>query len=292
MNSMTGFGKGIAESDGLTATVELKSVNHRFLDVALKLPRTVGFLEDPVRKALQGAFSRGHIDVYVSFSDVKTDDSVCSVVDFAKAAALVDAAKSLCEKFGLTNDFSVSSLMRSFDIVTLTAAPEDENRLAAVVLPAVCDAVSALGQMREKEGEALCNDMKEKLACIEENVTEIKSLASGDVDVYRNKLEARMREILQDTPVDEAKLLNEVAFYADHIAVDEETSRLDTHIAHARDLLGSTEPVGKKLDFLVQEMFRETNTIGSKCNNIAVTKLVLDNKNLIEKLREQVQNIE
>lgn len=291
--SMTGYGKGVAEQDGRKATVELKSVNHRFLDLGLKLPKSLMFAEDGLRKAIQKSISRGHIDLFISFDDDREKQQNAFKVDYDLAAKYVLAARELQGRCLIQNNFYVSEVMRMPDVITReTEEEEDEDFIARLVMQACAHALDSLNVMRRREGESLAKDLLAKLDNIEATIPKIEQLAPKTLEEYRDKLSARIKEYLHEVPLDEDKLLNEVAFFSDRICIDEEITRLHTHISHFKEILKDGGAVGKKLDFIVQEMNRETNTIGSKCNNAQITECVIFLKSEIEKMREQVQNLE
>ncbi len=291
--SMTGYGKGVAEQDGRKVTVELKSVNHRFLDLGLKLPKSLMFAEDGLRKAIQKSISRGHIDLFISFDDDREKQQNAFKVDYDLAAKYVLAARELQGRCLIQNNFYVSEVMRMPDVITReTEEEEDEDFIARLVMQACAHALDSLNVMRRREGESLAKDLLAKLDNIEATIPKIEQLAPKTLEEYRDKLSARIKEYLQEVPLDEDKLLNEVAFFSDRICIDEEITRLHTHISHFKEILKDGGAVGKKLDFIVQEMNRETNTIGSKCNNAQITECVIFLKSEIEKMREQVQNLE
>ncbi len=291
--SMTGYGKGVAEQDGRKATVELKSVNHRFLDLGLKLPKSLMFAEDGLRKAIQKSISRGHIDLFISFDDDREKQQNAFKVDYDLAAKYVLAARELQGRCLIQNNFYVSEVMRMPDVITReTEEEEDEDFIARLVMQACAHALDSLNVMRRREGESLAKDLLAKLDNIEATIPKIEQLAPKTLEEYRDKLSARIKEYLQEVPLDEDKLLNEVAFFSDRICIDEEITRLHTRISHFKEILKDGGAVGKKLDFIVQEMNRETNTIGSKCNNAQITECVIFLKSEIEKMREQVQNLE
>ena len=291
MRSMTGYGKGTASSAGLTVTAEIKTVNHKFFDWNMKMPKGFLFVEDDAKKAVAGAVSRGHVDLYLTV-EKQTAEAGEYRADAALARMYVDSARQLSETLGVPFDITASSLMKNPDIVTLSETEIDDETVRKVTLEAVSEAVSALVAMREREGAALAADLSEKLASIESSLEEVKKEAPRAVAEYRRKLRARIDEALGQLPLDEARLATEVALFADKCAIDEEISRLGAHIAAMRALIATQGQVGRKLDFLVQEMNRETNTIGSKANDLAITERVLAMKNDIEKIREQAQNAE
>lgn len=291
MHSMTGYGKGVSKRDGKTITIEIKTVNHRFLDCNIKLPRNFLFVEDRVKKAVSSAISRGHVDLYLTYEQSSTDEGAYTV-DLELANNYLTAVRQLENGTGLANDVTLSTLLRVGDIVTRQQSVEDEDLLAEMTLEAASEALVNLKVMREKEGQSQKADIASKLGTIEACLDRIKEFAPKVVEDYRALLNARIAEVVEPSLVDKQRLATEVALYADHCAIDEEITRLSTHISNMRSLLEATEPVGRKIDFLVQEFNRETNTIGSKANDMRITKEVLAIKNEIEKMREQAANIE
>lgn len=291
MHSMTGYGKGVSKRDGKTITIEIKTVNHRFLDCNIKLPRNFLFVEDRVKKAVSSAISRGHVDLYLTYEQSSTDEGAYTV-DLELANNYLTAVRQLENGTGLANDVTLSTLLRVGDIVTRQQSVDDEDLLAEMTLEAASEALVNLKVMREKEGQSQKADIASKLGTIEACLDRIKEFAPKVVEDYRALLNARIAEVVEPSLVDKQRLATEVALYADHCAIDEEITRLSTHISNMRSLLEATEPVGRKMDFLVQEFNRETNTIGSKANDMRITKEVLAIKNEIEKMREQAANIE
>lgn len=291
MHSMTGYGKGVSKRDGKTITIEIKTVNHRFLDCNIKLPRNFLFVEDRVKKAVSSAISRGHVDLYLTYEQSSNDEGAYTV-DLELANNYLTAVRQLENGTGLANDVTLSTLLRVGDIVTRQQSVEDEDLLAEMTLEAASEALVNLKVMREKEGQSQKADIASKLGTIEACLDRIKEFAPKVVEDYRELLNARIAEVVEPSLVDKQRLATEVALYADHCAIDEEITRLSTHISNMRSLLEATEPVGRKMDFLVQEFNRETNTIGSKANDMRITKEVLAIKNEIEKMREQAANIE
>ena len=291
MYSMTGYGKGSASSDGREMTVELKSVNHRYLDVGMRLPRHLSFLEDPIRSALTNRLSRGHVDVFVNYRNLRSDARTVEI-DAPLLSAFVAAARQANETLGLRDDLSLTAALRLPDVSNVREADEDTDAVLALLNSAMGSAIDAILVMREQEGDRLrvyldrCNDTVESLT------EQIAKRAPIVVNEYRAKLDERIATLLGNVEVDRARLATEVALFADKASIDEEISRLHSHIAQMRTLLVDKEPAGRKLDFVVQEMNREFNTIGSKANDGELTKLVLTGKAEIEKIREQVQNIE
>lgn len=289
MNSMTGYGKGVAESAGRKVGVEIKSVNHRFLDMNIKLPRTLGFAEDIIRSEVKGAITRGHLDIYVNY---ERESGGKISMDEQLARDYCTMAAKAAMKFSITNDLSVSALFRMPEVVVVKEEDEDEEAVGKLVEQAVREALNGLSVMRAKEGEMLMRDFAEKLANISAFVDEVEKLAPVTVEEHKNRMRERITEMLGDVAFDEARLMNEAAFFADKVAVDEEIARLRSHIAHFGDICRAEGALGKKLDFIVQEMNRETNTIGSKCSDSKIAQCVISAKCEIEKVREQVQNVE
>lgn len=289
MNSMTGYGKGVAESAGRKVGVEIKSVNHRFLDMNIKLPRTLGFAEDIIRSEVKGAVTRGHLDIYVNY---ERESGGKISMDEQLARDYCTMAAKAAMKFSITNDLSVSALFKMPEVVVVKEEDEDEEAVGKLVEQAVREALNGLSVMRAKEGEMLMRDFSEKLANISAFVDEVEKIAPVTVEEHKNRMRERITEMLGDVAFDEARLMNEAAFFADKVAVDEEIARLRSHIAHFKDICAAGGALGKKLDFIVQEMNRETNTIGSKCSDSKIAQCVISAKCEIEKVREQVQNVE
>lgn len=292
MYSMTGYGKGVASENGKTISIELKTVNHRYLDYNFKLGKTFLFLEDSIKKTISSKLSRGHLDFYITYEQ-KNKDAISYSIDENLANAYIQASKKLQNATNVQNDLTLTTLLKVPDIVCREQQVEDEDELKSLVLNALNEALDNLKTMRKREGESLYADINQKLLNIRASLDIIEERAPQVVEDYRVKLDARIKEIMPESAqIDENRLATEVAIFADRCAIDEETTRLSAHIVNMKALLDSTEPVGRKLDFLVQEFNRETNTIGSKANDVQITKEVLKIKNEIEKIREQAQNIE
>ena len=291
MYSMTGYGRGTASSDGRELTVELKSVNNRFLDIGLKLPRQLSFLEDSLRRRLSEALSRGHVDVFVNYRNTRSDAKTVRI-DEALLGAYLTSARESAKALGLTDDITLSRALSLPDVTTILPADEDQDALTALAEQAMSLAIDGLKAMRWKEGERLKADLSARIDTMTGFAAQVEKRAPAVVEEYRAKLTARIEDLLQETEVDRARLATEVAIFADRAAIDEEIVRLNTHLVHFKELLVAQEPVGRKMDFLVQEMNRECNTIGSKANDAELTSIVLLSKAEIEKLREQIQNIE
>lgn len=291
IKSMTGFGRAQETVDGMTVTVELKSVNHRYFEFTAKVPRTYGFLEEKLKSFLNARVSRGKMECYVSIENLEESDMEV-VVNPSLAKGYVDALRTLSETFGLKEDYSAISIAKFPDVLTLRKAPADEEKIWNAVQTVTELAVERFVTMRETEGEKLRADILSKADTILEHVAFVESRSPQTVREYHEKLRQRMEELLENTQVDEQRLLTEAAIFADKVAVDEETVRLRSHISQLREFLSADEPIGRKLDFLVQEMNRESNTIGSKAQDVEIAKRVIAIKAEVEKIREQVQNIE
>ncbi len=289
---MTGYGKSVVTRDNKELTVELKSVNHRFLDISTKMPRMFLAYEDLIRSLLQKGLSRGHVDVYVNYRLVESSDKKVTI-DENLAQDYVTAATKLSELFPhLRNDFTINSLIRCPDVLIEEQVAEDDEVLKEMMTQAVTEATTQLNVMRETEGNKLRVDLLNKLTKMETLLEKVKISAPTVVENYREKLRNRVQTALADVQIDESKLANEVCFFSDKCCIDEEITRLTSHISHAREILSQEEPSGRKLDFLVQEFNRETNTICSKSLNVDLTNVALEMKNEIEKIREQIQNLE
>ena len=292
MKSMTGYGKATVTRDNRELTIELKSVNHRFLDISTKIPRAFIAHEDVIRNGLSKGLSRGHIDVFLNYTLVGDTDKTVQV-DLALAKGYVDSARQLNEAFpDLHLDFNINALMRSNEVLTLKQTEEDTQVLREMLAEAVDKAVESLNAMREIEGNALRVDLLSKMDKVEQLLSQVKHYAPQVAEQYREKLRNRVTEALNGVDIDESKLANEVCFFTDKSCIDEEITRLSSHISRAREILANEQPVGRKLDFLVQEFNRETNTICSKSSFLELTSVALEMKNEIEKIREQVQNLE
>lgn len=289
MLSMTGYGKAEYGKDGITLSVEMKSVNNRVFDFNLKAPRAFLSLEDLVRKTVSSYISRGRIDVFINFSDTREKENALSV-DENRALAYFKAAEKIADKTGLDNDCSVSFLMKCPDVI-VEENEFDAEEIREILLKTVTQAAEGFNAMRKTEGAKLCADMLERMDTIKGLVAKIRERAPLVAEEYKIKLKERVEEALKDVKYDEARLLNEVAFFTDKVNIDEELTRLDSHVSQFCEII-KTAGSGKKLDFLMQEFNRETNTICSKSNDLKVTGYALELKNEIEKVREQVQNLE
>lgn len=289
--SMTGYGRARQVLNGREITVELRGVNARFLEYSSRLPRAFAFLEDPLKKLVAARVSRGKVELSLTVQNTTAADTVVTV-NWLLAKGYRDAMTALSEQLELKNDMSVGLIARMPDVLAQTAAPLDEEALWADVQAVAGQAVDAFLTMRAAEGEKLKADLLSHLDVVEQLVGGIEANTAGRVKAYSDKLYARLQELLADRSIDESRLVTEAAIFADKTAIDEETVRLHSHIAQYRDILSGDGPVGRKLDFLTQELNREANTIGSKCQDVDITRLVVELKSEIEKLREQLQNLE
>lgn len=291
MRSMTGYGTAETMYNGKKITVEIKSVNSRYSDISVKMPRLYTFLEAPCKKAVTDLTSRGKIDVYINI-DSSTDETKNVSVNVSLAKAYKDAIESIAKETETDKIVNAVTLARLPDVLTIDSEDEDAEEMTRIVLDALQEAGKMYVKMREEEGYNMLLVLTEHLNVIENIVGVIELHAPEIVTNYRTKIEARMKEIMGNVPYDESRLLTEVALFADKVNVDEEIARLKSHIEQMREMFKATEPIGRKMDFLIQEMNREINTTGSKCNNLSIARNVIDVKAEIEKLREQVQNIE
>lgn len=289
MFSMTGYGKAEYNENNISVVAEVKSVNNRVFDFNAKMPRTFIMYEDALRKTVNGFISRGRVDLFVNFCDAR-EKPVDLTVNLEKAASYYSAAKAIADKIGIPNDCTVTQLMHLSDIISENAA-FDADEFGVILKEVVSRACVAFNDMRATEGEKLVSDMLSRMSTINEITERIAERAPLVCSEYKSKLKNRIEEALSGVEYDESKLLSEVAFFTDRANIDEELTRLRSHIAQFNEIV-KTEKCGKKLDFLMQEFNRETNTICSKANDIVITKYALSLKNEIEKVREQVQNIE
>ena len=291
MKSMTGYGRAVAINDNVETSFELKSVNNRYLDISVRVPRTLNFLEDAIKKEVGAHISRGKVDVYVSVHKIGGDaGEVFLNTELLKG--YLAAAETASSEFGLKNDLGVSSALRFPEVLELRAEEEDEEAATKRVTEVMKEALEDYDSMRQREGERLCADVGEKLARLEEIRAEVEKLSPISVENYEKRLRTRIEELLGKENLEESRLLTEVAIFADKVAVDEELTRLKSHFAQFKEIMKSKGAVGKKLDFLVQEINREINTTGSKCSELEITRLVVEAKSELEKIREQIQNIE
>jgi len=294
IKSMTAFGRAKREYDDRDVTVEIKSVNGRYFDCSVKLPRAYLIHEDKLKTHIQkSGVSRGKVDVFVTV-EMKNGAAAVPEIDFEYASRYVERLRSLCERLGIPDDISVMSLSRNSDIFITKKEEDDEEREWVRLREVASEALEGFFAMRAVEGEKTAEDMTSKLSRISELSARVAEISKSDIVGYRAKLESRIRQILGENSIviDEQRILTECAVFADRLAIDEELERLSAHISAFRDILAQPEPAGRKLDFLTQEINREINTMGSKANNSDIARLVVEMKSEVEKIREQVQNIE
>lgn len=290
--SMTGFGRASRSEDGREMTVELKSVNHRYLDLSYRMPRHIGFIEDVLRTSLQNGLSRGHIDVYINYSNTRKDARTVRV-DTALMQAYVNAAREANSELNLRDDLTLCTALRLPDVTNISEADEDTEAVCALARNTIEQAIEGLKAMRESEGKRLYDDLYARAAIVGAIGEKIAKRAPLVVEEYKQKLQDRIQTLLgASAEVDQQRLATEVAIFADKASIEEEIVRLRSHVTQYRLLLDGTEPAGRKLDFIVQEMNREFNTMGSKASDTEIVNLVLEGKAEIEKIREQIQNIE
>lgn len=289
MLSMTGYGRAMCEIDGRQLSIELKSVNHRFLDLSFRMPRTLMFLEEDARKTIGARLARGHVDVFMTYKNLRSDAKKVAV-DRALFDAYANALDTVADS-GLKDDRSLMSIARMPDVMVITEADEDQDALRELMKTAINQALDQLVAMREREGREMAADLGRKVDNIESMTKQIEERYPQTVAEYTARLRAGIEELIGQN-VDETRLLTEVAVMADRSAIAEETVRLHAHIRQLRETFAKTEPIGRRLDFLVQELNREVNTISSKSQDIPITRLAVDCKAEIEKLREQLQNVE
>ena len=290
IKSMTGYGKSNMSKNLREYQVEIKSVNHRYLDVSIKMPRSLSYLEEEIKKAVSAKLTRGKVDVFITFNnnslegrDIKINTEI--------ARMYIKELRDLAESEGIVADIPVTEISKLPDVLTIQNNQDDET-IKNELLEVTNQAIENLVGMRKIEGEKIAQDLFTRIQDIEGKVKKISSLSTGLIEDYVVKLNTRIKELLQDQEIDEARLAQEVVIYADKCSIEEEVTRLNSHIYQFRELLNSNEAVGKKLDFMIQEMNRETNTIGSKANNLEITNKVINMKTQLENIREQVQNIE
>lgn len=290
IKSMTGYGKANLEKNEREYQVEIKSVNHRYLDISVKMPRVLSYLEEAVKKEIATKVKRGKIDVFISFQNNSTEGKEIKI-NTELAKIYIDELKKLANQENILANIEVTEISKFPDVLSIQNNQEDET-IKDELLQTVGQAVENLVQMRKIEGKKIAEDLLARIKAIQEKVKEISSLSTGLIEEYVVKLEGRIKEILKNQEVDPSRLAQEVVIYADKCSVEEEVTRLKSHISQFEKLLNSEEAIGKKLDFIIQEMNRETNTIGSKANNLEITNDVIDVKTELENIREQIQNIE
>ena len=291
VRSMTGYGRAVETVNGREFTVEIRSVNNRYLDCTVKLPRALSFAEDTVKQAVKNTISRGKVDVYITQRS-EGDADVKVTLNTAMAAGYVEAMRQMAQEFAIREDISVSLLSRMPDVFTVEKPEVDEEQLLSDMMQVVNAALANYDAMRTKEGEALKNDLSSRGNTIRSLVSQVEEGNGQTVIDYRTRLYNKLQEVLANTAIDESRILTEAAIFADKVAVDEETVRLRSHLEQMDSMLAAGGAMGRKLDFLLQEMNREANTIGSKCTDVRLARIVVDIKAELEKIREQTQNIE
>ena len=288
---MTGYGRAVETVNGREFTVELRSVNNRYLDCSVRLPRLLSFAEDAVKQAVKASVSRGKVDVFISLRS-EAEDDVQVNLNRGVLEGYLAAMRQMVTEFGVQDDISVSTVSRLPDVFTVEKKEVDEDQLLSDLLQAVSKALEGYDAMRTREGAALDADLRSRGETILSLVSQVEQGNGQTVADYRARLENKLREVLENTNIDESRILTEAAIFADKVAVDEETVRLRSHLQQMNSMLDGGGAIGRKLDFLLQEMNREANTIGSKCTDVKLARIVVDIKAELEKIREQTQNIE
>lgn len=291
LRSMTGYGRSQKIINGRDISVEIRSVNHRYYEYSSRIPRTYSYIDEKLKALLKSSVSRGKVEISVTINNIEGKDSQIAV-NKGVAEGYVTALRSISNELNLDDDLTLSKLIRIPDIFNIQKTPDDEEQICSDVSEVTAEALERFVAMRETEGERLKNDILEKADFIIERVGMVEEQSPLTVEAYRNKLYKKLSEILADKNIDEQRIITEAAIFSEKIAVDEETVRLRSHVSQLRDILESDEAVGRKLDFIVQEINREVNTIGSKAQDLNITKIVVDMKSEIEKIREQIQNVE
>ena len=290
IKSMTGFGRAKLVKDLREYQVEMKSVNHKYSDINVKLPRSISYLEEDIRKIVLSKIKRGKVEVFITF-DNYSDEGKNIIINKEIAKVYINNLKELADEENISSNIEVTEISKLPDVLTIKNV-ENEEKIKEEIVQAVTEATEKLVNMRKIEGEKIATDLLNRINNIDVIVKEISQLSTGLIEEYVVKLENRIKEILKTEQVDKTRLAQEVVIYSDKSSIEEELTRLNSHIAQFKDLLNSEDAIGKKLDFLIQEMNRETNTIGSKSVNLEITNKVIDIKTILEDIREQIQNIE
>ncbi|MBP3309437.1 MAG: YicC family protein [Ruminococcus sp.] len=291
LRSMTGYGRSQKIINGRDIIVEIRSVNHRYYEYSSRIPRAYNYIDEKLKALLKTGISRGKVEVLVTINNIEGRDTEIAI-NKGIAEGYVSALRSVSEELALEDDISLSNLIRFPDIFSIQKTPDDEEQIWTDVSEVACEALDKFVEMRKVEGERLRNDIIGKANFIIDMVSRVEELSPQTVENYRNRLYQKLSELLENRDIDESRILTEAAIFSEKIAVDEETVRLRSHISQLKDMLNSEDAVGRKLDFIVQEINREVNTIGSKAQDLNITKIVVDMKAEIEKIREQIQNIE
>ena len=290
IKSMTGYGKSSLAINSREYQVEMKTVNHKYVDINIKMPKVISYLEEDIRKEISKSIKRGKVDISIGFENYSKEGNHVRI-NTELAKMYIENLRKLAEEENLSTEINVTEITKMPDVLTIKN-DINEDEIKQELLQVLKEATDQLIEMRKKEGTKISEDIKAKISQIEEKIQEIFTLSTGLIDEYVVKLEARIKELLQTEDIDKSRLMQEVVIYADKCSVDEEITRLKSHILQLRNLLETNEPTGKKMDFLLQEMNRETNTIGSKANSLEITNRVVDIKTILEDIREQIQNIE
>ena len=290
IKSMTGYGKSSLSINSREYQVEIKTVNHKYIDTNIRIPRVISYLEEEVRKTIASKFKRGKVDISISFENYSKEGNDIRI-NTELAKMYINNLKKLAEEENLSADIQVTDITKMPDVLIIKNVL-DENIIKEEIKQVLNDAIEQLLVMREKEGIKISEDILNKLGQIESKVEEIFSLSTGLIEEYVVKLEARVKEILKTEEIDKSRLMQEIVIYADKCSVEEEITRMRSHILQLKELIKTNEPTGKKMDFIIQEMNRETNTIGSKANNLEITNRIVTIKTILEDIREQIQNIE
>lgn len=290
IKSMTGYGKSSLAVNSREYQVEIKTVNHKYIDTNIKMPRIISYLEDDVRKMISSKIKRGKVDVFISFENYSKDGNDVKI-NTELAKIYIENMRKLAKEENISANIEVTDITKMPDVLTIKS-DFDEKQIKEELLQVVENAINQLIIMRENEGKKIFEDINARISLVNDKIQEIFSLSTGLIEEYVVKLETRIKEILKTEELDKSRLMQEVVIYADKCSVEEEITRMKSHISQLKNLVQSNEPTGKKMDFLIQEMNRETNTIGSKANNLEITNRVVDIKTILEDIREQIQNIE
>lgn len=291
IKSMTGFGRSIYENDGREYLIEIKSVNNRFSDINIKMPRSLNYLEEKIKKEILKSVTRGKVDLYITFNN-NSDKGKNIKLNTEIAKVYINELKKLSKETEIIDNINIMDISKFPDVLNIKIEEESEELIEKELMTVLNEAIQSFVDMREKEGSKIKQDLESRIEIISEKIKKISSVSTGLVEEYIVKLETRIKELLKTDVIDKTRLAQEVVIYSDKCSVEEEITRLKSHIAQFLNFINLNAPIGKKLDFLIQEMNRETNTIGSKANNLEITNLVVDIKTELENIREQVQNIE
>ena len=291
IKSMTGFGRNIYENEGREYIIEIKSVNNRFSDINIKMPRSLNYLEEKIKKEILKSVTRGKVDVFITFNN-NSDRGKTIKLNTEIAKKYIEELKKLSKEADIIDNINIMDISKFPDVLNIRIEEDSEEIIEKELMTALDGAIKSFIEMREKEGEKIKKDLEKRIEEISEEVKEISKISSGLVEQYIVKLETRIKELLKTDVVDETRLAQEVVIYSDKCSVEEEITRLKSHMSQFLNLINEDKAVGKKIDFLIQEMNRETNTIGSKANNLEITNYVVNIKTQLENIREQIQNIE